>query len=153
MSLIVRKAVVADVKPIHTALLSASAAGLMLPRSLSQLYAHIRDFTVLEGEGGSVLGFCALAVVWDDISEIRSLFLDASLRGQGLGRMLIDACVEEARVLGTPRVFTLTYQTGFFAKMGFVEVGKDVLPQKIWADCIHCPQCPECDETAMQRYI
>jgi amino-acid N-acetyltransferase len=43
----------------------------------------------------------------------------------------------------------LTYQTVFFAKLGFVECSKDRLPQKVWKDCVLCPKFPDCDETAM----
>ncbi len=153
MKHIVRKASASDVKPIHAALLRAASAGLMLSRSLSQLYSHIRDFMVLEDGDGKMLGFCALAVMWENIGEIRSLFVHENLRGNGYGRVLVEACLEEARVLGISQVFTLTYQTGFFAGLDFEVVAMDTLPQKIWADCIHCPKFPDCDETAMMRRV
>ena len=153
MNMLVRRAMVADIKGIHAVLMKAASSALLLPRSLSQLYAHCRDFHVLEAGGGGIAGCCALSIVWDDLAEIRSLFLDETLRGCGLGRELVDVCLEEARTLGIRRVFTLTYQTAFFSRLGFAEVGKDVLPQKIWADCIHCPKFPECDEIAMLRTI
>ena len=47
------------------------------------------------------------------------------------------------------RVFALTYQVEFFHKLGFEEIDKTLLPQKIWADCIKCVKFPDCDETAM----
>ena len=147
------RALVGDIKGIHALLLAASGSGQLLPRSLSDLYNHVRDFFVLHSPEGAVVGCCALAVVWEDLAEIRSLFLREDLRSRGYGRVLVDACLEDARELGIRRVFTLTYKTEFFSKMGFAEVGKDVLPQKIWADCIHCPKFPDCDEIAMQRDI
>ncbi len=150
MKPVLRKASLADIKAIHALLLGASSEGLLLPRSLSQLYGHCRDFVVLDA-GGTIRGCCALSLVWEDLVEIRSLLVDASLRGQGFGRLLVETCLQEARELGSNRAFTLTYQTGFFVELGFVEVGKDVLPKKIWADCIHCPKFPDCDEIAMQR--
>ena len=52
-------------------------------------------------------------------------------------------------VSGTVRVFALTYQEKFFNHLGFATVDKDVLPQKIWADCVHCPKYPDCDEFAV----
>ncbi len=143
------KAVTGDVKPIHACLLSASAEGLLLPRSLSQIYSHVRDFFVARDENGNFAGCCALSIVWDDLAEIRSLYVSAELRGSGLGRALVHACMDEGRQLGIRRVFTLTYKTGFFERLSFKEVPKDVLPQKIWADCIHCPKFPDCDEIAM----
>ena len=148
-----QKALVGDIKGIHSLLLAAAGSGVLLPRPLSDLYNHVRDFRILRDRGGNVAGCCALAVIWEDLAEIRSLFLREDLRGQGQGRILVDACLEEARALGIRRVFTLTYKTEFFSKMEFAEVGKDVLPQKIWADCIHCPKFPDCDEIAMQRDI
>lgn len=145
----IRKATVADIKTIHGMLLSGAAGGLLLSRSLSQLYNHVRDFYVLRDKSGNIVGCNALSVVWDDLAEVRSLFLDASLRGRGLGRTLVERGIEETRALGIRRVFTLTYNTAFFSSLGFEEVSKDALPQKVWADCVHCPKFPDCDEVAM----
>jgi len=51
--------------------------------------------------------------------------------------------------MGLPRVFTLTYQEGFFQRLGFHVVSKETLPHKIWGDCLNCPKFPNCDEIAM----
>ena len=59
------------------------------------------------------------------------------------------ACVADCRILHLKKVFSLTYQAAFFERIGFHEVDKGVLPQKIWADCVHCAKYPDCDETAM----
>ena len=47
------------------------------------------------------------------------------------------------------KIFALTYQEAFFTRLGFRVVDKSVLPQKIWADCVHCAKYPDCDETAV----
>jgi N-acetylglutamate synthase and related acetyltransferases len=140
-------------KEVHALLLGGSSAGQLLPRSLSDLYSHTRDFVIARDAEGRVAGCCALSIVWEDLAEIRSLFVREDVRGQGMGRLLCDACLTRARDFGIRKVFTLTYKTAFFVHMGFFEVGKDVLPQKIWADCIHCPKFPDCDEVAMQRDV
>jgi len=44
--------------------------------------------------------------------------------------------------------FTLTYQPGFFIKCGYAETAKESLPQKVWKECVHCPQYPYCNEIA-----
>jgi amino-acid N-acetyltransferase len=36
-----------------------------------------------------------------------------------------------------------------FTRLGFAEVDKQRLPQKIWADCVKCVKFPDCDEIAM----
>lgn len=147
----IRKARMQDVKSIHRLLMECSEQGLLLPRPLNQLYGHLREFLVVDPDDGTpVVGCCALAIAWDGLAEVRSLAVDESARGMGWGRKLVEACLSESLTLGIYKVFTLTYQDTFFRKMGFEEVSKDVLPQKVWADCINCPKFPECDEIAMQ---
>jgi amino-acid N-acetyltransferase len=91
----------------------------------------------------------ALKVVWEDLAEVRSVAVKPSLRGRGIGRMLVEAVKKEARELLIPRVFCLTYVPGFFRRLGFREVDKGSLPHKIWADCINCPQFPDCGEVPL----
>jgi amino-acid N-acetyltransferase len=147
-----RKASVKDIKRIHTIVNASASGGEMLPRSLGELYDNMRDYFVYE-EHGKVLGTCALHICWEDIAELRSLCVAESSRKKGIGRMLVDVCVEEANQLKIPRIFLLTYQDTFFAKCGFTVVDKKELPQKIWSDCVRCPKFPECDEIAMIRRI
>jgi amino-acid N-acetyltransferase len=148
---LLRKARIQDVKAIHGLLLRPGEGdGLVLPRSFNQLYSHLRDFFVaVDRETNEVLGCCALCICWDDLAEVRSLMVRREYRGQGLGRLLVDACLSEAVTIGIFRVFVLTNQEAFFRKMGFAEAAKDALPQKVWADCVNCPHFPDCDETAM----
>lgn len=146
----IRKARVQDVKTIHGLLMRNAGGGLLLPRPLGDLYCRVRDFFVVaERDSPTVLGCCALAITWEDIAEIRSLAMADSLQKKGWGSRLIEACLSEAVSLGIYRVFTLTYRSALFERMGFSVVEKDVLPQKVWADCLNCPKFPECDEIAM----
>ena len=146
----IRKARVQDVKTIHSLLLHNAGGGLLLPRPMGELYRQVRDFFVVaERDGRAVLGCCALAITWEDIAEVRSLAMDDSLQKKGWGSRLVEACMSEAVSLGIYRVFTLTYRSALFERMGFKTVEKDVLPQKVWADCLNCPKFPECDEIAM----
>lgn len=71
------------------------------------------------------------------------------LRRQGIGRSIVGACISECRDLHLQKIFALTYQEPFFTRLGFEVVDKSILPQKIWADCVHCPKYPDCDETAV----
>lgn len=146
----IRKARVRDVKRIHGMLMACSRKGLLLPRSYNELYSHLRDFFVISSfDGHEVQGCCALTITWEDLGEIRSLVVEEELQGQGWGRRLAEACMSEAVTLGIYRIFTLTYQKLFFEKLDFHEVNKDVLPQKVWSDCIKCPKFPDCDEICM----
>lgn len=145
-----RKAKIRDARAIHAMLLERSRQGVLLPRSFNDLYSHLREFYVVAGyEEDEVQGFCALSITWEDLAEIRSLVVAEKIQKMGWGRRLVEACLSEAVTLGLYRVFTLTYQVDFFTRMGFCTVSKDLLPQKVWSDCLRCPKFPECDETAM----
>ena len=147
-----RKARITDVKGVHKLLMNTSADdGLVLPRSYNQLYSHLRDFFVIvdDADDEVVLACCALSICWDNLAEVRSLVVAREQRGLGLGRRLVEACVSDALTLGIYRVFALTNTQAFFQKMGFTEVSKDSLPQKVWSDCLNCPRFPDCDEVAM----
>ncbi len=144
----VRKAFVRDVDAIYGIIDSFARAGVMLYRSNAEIYAAIRDFFVYE-EDGAVAGVCSLHVWGPDIAEIRSLAVGSASSGRGIGRALVQACLDEARGLGVKKVFALTYKTGFFERLGFSPADKVKLPQKIWGDCVKCSKFPSCDESAV----
>ena len=146
----IRKARIRDARDLHKILNAFAVEGKLLPRSLSDLYTHIREFVVWESrETGEILGCSSLHVVWEDLAEVRSLAVLPQCQGQGIGTSLVHACLQEARDLGIRRIFALTYEIKFFEKLGFRRTDKQVFPQKIWADCLHCTKFPDCDETAM----
>ena len=129
----VRRATMDDVKDIHALLMDSARKGLLLPRALIFLYGHVRNFLVIDDPRGGLAACCALAPVWEDLAEVCSLAVRE----------------DDCRSLHLKKVFSLTYQAAFFERIGFHEVDKGVLPQKIWADCVHCAKYPDCDETAM----
>ncbi|MGD8353365.1 MAG: N-acetyltransferase [Pseudomonadota bacterium] len=143
-----RKAKIGDVPQIHALVNSFATKGEMLGRSRSELYEGLRDFYVAEKED-VILGCSALHINWEDLAEVRSLAVTPDLQGKGLGKALVNACVEEARSLGIMRVYALTYRPLFFEGVGFIRVPKESLPHKVWGDCLKCPQFPNCDEDAV----
>lgn len=147
----IRKARIKDVKAIHRLLMQTEQhEGLVLPRSFSQLYSRLRDFVVAVDADDTVVGCCALSLIWEDLAEIRSLVVAPEQRGNNLGSKLVEACLSEAVTLGIYKVYTLTEVTGFFARLGFAEEGMDALNQKIFLDCLNCPRFPDhCNEVAM----
>jgi amino-acid N-acetyltransferase len=148
--MLIRKAKTSDIVVIQKMLVDFAQQGKLLARSLSELYTNLRDMSVaVDGETGQIVGCCSLHVVWEDLAEIRSLAVLETQQGRGLGRRLVQASMAEAKELGIKRLFTLTYVTGFFERMGFQIVDKNMFPQKVWADCLHCPKFPNCDEVAL----
>lgn len=144
----IRRARIPDARIIHQLLLTYAKEGQLLGRSLAAIYDSIRDFYVYE-EDGQILGIGALAICWEDLAEVRSLAVVPGQHGKGIGRKIVEKCLHEAKDLGLQRVFALTYQPEFFKKLGFVEIDKAQLPQKVWGDCINCVKFPDCDEFAL----
>jgi amino-acid N-acetyltransferase len=149
---LLRKPTVHDVPDMARIINDYAARGKMLPRSYHRLYADLRDFTVATLDG-RVIGCGGLHVTWEDLAEVRSLAIDSGFVRQGIGRLLVERLMDEARELGLPRVFALTYQQAFFERMGFTVISRDSLPHKIWGECLDCPKFQNCDEIAMTRNI
>ncbi len=144
----VEKARVSDVVQMHKLINYFAGKDEMLARSLSEMYENIRDYFVVR-QGERMIACAALHVKWSDLAEVKSLAVAENSQKQGIGAQLVAACLNEAKGLGMPAVFCLTYRPGFFEKLGFSQVEKGELPHKIWAECLRCPKFPNCDEVAL----
>ena len=124
----------------------------LLPRPLSEIYEHIRDFVVFR-EDGKVFGCCALYITWADLAEIKALALDPKYVKKGIGSKLVAACIKDANSMDIAKIFTLTMAPEFFKKQGFKPIKKSELPKKIWGECLACSKYPDCNEDAFIFYV
>jgi amino-acid N-acetyltransferase len=148
----IREAVIQDVPAIQDLIQPYVEEEILLPVSPYRLYERIRDFVVAE-ENGLIVGCGSLMIMWHDLAEIRSLAVRKGCQGGGIGRRIVEALMEEARQLGIARVFALTYETGFFVRLGFREVPRETLPHKVWKDCLRCSRFDHCNEIAVERVL
>lgn len=147
-----KKAVLKDAKAIHSLVNKFARKEDMLPRSLNEIYENIRDFHV-SFNNDSIVGTSALHILWDDLAEIRSLSVSNKYQRQGIGRKLIKSCLHDAKKLGVIEVFALTYRPDYFKELGFKEIDKNLLPHKIWGECLKCHKFPDCDESAVIKKL
>jgi len=147
----IRPARTPDVTTIGHIINDAAEVGLMLHRSWSELYENVRNFVVAVDEDDNVIGCCGLKVVWANMAEIYALAVAPEARGKGIGSQLVEACVEDARRLGIPKLMTLTYEKSFFERLGFVHLPREQLPLKVWSECLRCAKNAACDEIALVR--
>ena len=148
----IEKARIKDVPQMQQLINYFAGKELMLPRPLSEIYENIRDYFVVR-QGEQVIACGALHVSWSDLAEIRSVAVAEESQQQRIGAQLVEACLDEAKGLGIPTVFCLTYQPAFFEKFGFSQVDKIELPRKVWSECYSCPKFPDCDEVALVRKV
>lgn len=142
------RARMSDVVAIHELVAFFADRGEMLHRPLNEIYENLRDFYVARLDG-EVVGCVALHFLWSDLAEVKSLAVREDRQIKGIGARLVRACLEEARSVGLPRVFALTYKPGFFEKLGFVQADVMSFPRKVWGECYRCPKFPSCSEIAL----
>ena len=149
----IRPARVGDVPAIYELIRTFADRKVMIRRSLGELYESIREFVVAVDDQSRVVGCAALHVFWEDLAELKCLAVSEGVQGQGVGRMLAEACWESAQDLEIQAVFTLTYVAEFFERCGYRRIEKADLPHKIWNECVRCPLFPNCTENALIRTV
>lgn len=152
MPAVCRKANVDDVEPLYQMISGYAEKGIMLPRSRNVLEKQIEEFVVAEWDG-TVIGCGSLCQLGSDLVEIRSLGISEGYKGKGIGSMLVDSLMAEAKRREIPKVMALTYEVSFFIKNGFAVVEKEIFPEKVWTDCIHCKKQHACDEIAVLKVL
>ena len=74
---------------------------------------------------------------------LRSVAVDPSMRGSGLGQRLTEAALVRARDLGAPAVFLLTTTAeGFFPKLGFLVTSRGAIPPSVQRSIEFRSACP-----------
>jgi amino-acid N-acetyltransferase len=148
---LLRKARVSDVGSVHQIINHYANQQLMLPKTHLQLYENLRDFTVAMDpiQETLVLGCGALHIYWENIAEIRALAVRPGTTQRGIGTLLVEKLIEEAREYELQQVFAFTYVPKFFARFGFDQVEHSALPLKVYNECFYCPKFNTCDEVAM----
>jgi amino-acid N-acetyltransferase len=145
----IRKALIHEVPEIRRLVTEFSQGGDILPRTLADLYAYLRDYFVYREDQGPILGIAAMHICWEGLGEVRSVAVIPEYRGRGIGSRLVQSCLDEARAVGLRQVFCLTLRPEFFQRFGFRVVSRDDLLPIVWADCVNCVKFPDCDEIPM----
>ena len=147
--LTVRGAAEADVGRIHELLTIYAKKAVVLARSEDDIRFYLGNFLVAELDG-VVRGCAAARDFGNDLLEVRSMVVEPGFQGKGIGRAMVEALIAGLRIKRKNfRLFTLTYQKGFFQALGFRTVDRGRFPEKIWSDCAKCPKNDCCDEIAM----
>src|ERR1700743_2998216 len=112
---VVRRARTSDVPAIKH-LVDTYAGKILLEKNLVTLYEAVQEFWVAEHPEipGEVVGCGALHVLWSHPGEIRTLAVDPSMTGRGIGHAIVDRLLEVSRNLELQRLFVLTFETEFF---------------------------------------
>jgi len=119
ISFTLRGARTSDIKAIQAMRQPLVDTKVLLQHQLVALYERTQEFIVAEAADGQIIGAGALHIMWHDLAEVRSLVVDESARGSGVGKAIVEALVARAKHTGANRVFCLTFEVDFFARCGF----------------------------------
>ena len=100
------------------------------------------DTAVVVRQGNHVIG-CAALEVYDDGVLLRSVAVDVSRRGAGLGVGLTRLVLDLARRRGAPAAYLLTTTAEpFFSRLGFSRIARDEVPAGVRESVEFRSACP-----------
>ena len=143
-----RTADASEAKKLHGLIQANLAEGHLLPRTLSELTVRASRFVVAV-KGGRIVGCAELAPLSPQVAEVRSLAVDGKARGSRVGVAIVDELRRRARREGFERLCAFTHAPGYFIHMGFSIVPHLWLSEKVFTDCVKCPQFRHCGQYAM----
>jgi N-acetylglutamate synthase-like GNAT family acetyltransferase len=114
----VRQATSADVHAIHACLEPFVQEGKILRRALNELHDMIGQYIVAE-MNGEIVGCVVLEIYSKKLCEIRSLAVHTNAQGTGIGKKLVQACLERAKKESILEVMAVTSSEHFFKSCGF----------------------------------
>src|SRR5579871_2178546 len=117
-SFTVRRAQMADVEALQKFIQPFVEQGKLLPRTHNELVELTTNGFLAESQG-RIVGFGALEIYSTKLAELRSLAVSAEFQGHGIGKALVESCVQLARQKHVFEVMAITSAEEFFHRCGF----------------------------------
>jgi amino-acid N-acetyltransferase len=131
----IRRARPADVRGIRALVRPLAEERVLVAKDAVAYYESITEFWVAE-LGDRIVGCGALHVMWEDLGEVRTLAVDPSVLGHGVGSRLLRVLMDDARELGLHRIFCLTFETEFFTRHGFAPIEGQAVTPEVYAELL-----------------
>jgi N-acetylglutamate synthase-like GNAT family acetyltransferase len=112
---IIREACQADIPQLEDFVNRFVQANRLLPRTTDEL-SDLIPFGFVAVSAGRIVGFAALEIY---SAEVRSLAVDEDFQGRGIGRGLVQRCVDLAIKRNVLEVMAITSSDRFFQACGF----------------------------------
>lgn len=132
---LVRRARATDVRAVRALTAPLAERGVLVAKHAVASYESVPEMRVAELDG-DVVGCGALHVMWEDLAEVRTLAVASSARGLGVGSAIVEALLDDARETGVSRVFCLTFEVPFFARLGFEVIEGTPVAPEVYAELL-----------------
>lgn len=116
--IIVREACRDDIPGLEDLVDRFVKANRLLPRTTDEL-CDLIPFGFVAAAGDQIVGFAALEIYSAKLAEIRSLAVHDDFQGRGIGKALVQKCVDLAVKRNVLEVMAITSADGFFQACGF----------------------------------
>ena len=143
-----RTADASEASILHALIAANQEEGHLLPRTLGELTDHASRFVVAV-QRRKIVGCAELAPLSPHVAEVRSLAVKKAARGGRVGVMIVDELRRRARRDGFEKLCAFTHAHGYFSQMGFSIVPHSWLLEKLFTDCVKCPQFRRCGQYGM----
>ena len=117
-AIVIREATREDIPQLEEFVERFVQANRLLPRTTDELYDLI-PFGFVAVADDRLVGFAALEIYSAKLAEVRSLAVDQDFQGLGIGRGLVQKCVDLAQHRNILEVMAITSSDGFFRACGF----------------------------------
>ncbi|MBL8120951.1 MAG: GNAT family N-acetyltransferase [Anaerolineae bacterium] len=117
-NVIVRPAVDADIPRLIVFIRPFVEDRKLLPRTYEELNELLAHFFIAEMDG-RIVGCAALEIYSWKLAEIRSLAVAPDTQGMGIGKKLVEACLDRAHQKRVLEVMAITSSDRFFLNCGF----------------------------------
>ncbi|HEY2249814.1 MAG TPA: GNAT family N-acetyltransferase [Planctomycetaceae bacterium] len=112
-----------DIRPLAELIAPFVEQRKLLPRTVDELALLLPNYFVAEAPGddgqGRLIGCAALEIYSSKLAELRSLVVIPEYQGHGVGKLLVEACVNRARDEQILEVMAITSSEEFFQSCGF----------------------------------
>jgi amino-acid N-acetyltransferase len=147
--IVVKRALAENVNDIYAILNPYVQDKIILERSHTEILDNINEFFIALKDN-TIVGTISNHNYGNNLYEVRSLAVNKKNKKHGIGKLLVNEMINFIKTeTSNCKIFTLTYVPDFFKKLNFQVVDKDTLPEKIWKDCLNCPEKDNCGETAL----
>ena len=116
--ILVREAHRADIPHLEAFVERFVQANRLLPRTTDELYDLV-PFGFVAWVNDQLVGFAALEIYSAKLAEVRSLAVHEDYQGRGIGKRLVQKCVDLAHMRNILEVMAITSSDGFFKSCGF----------------------------------
>ena len=115
---LIRKMAPADIPAVKHFIEQFITDGEVLPRTLDELEELLPTFFIAELEG-EIVGCVTIEIYSRKLAEIRSLCVSPILQGKGIGKKLVQTCLDIAHKHQVLEVMVITHSEEFFKSCGF----------------------------------